>query len=75
MSHKMEAQSEKANSMGVQDILSSSASSLQTAPAPRVVVDAEGLPVSPQPVLRDSMDPLNWSGFQKHTILAIVMAL
>jgi len=29
----------------------------------------------PKPVPNDPLDPLNWSTFQKHTILAIVMAL
>ncbi|GKT45010.1 quinidine resistance protein 3 [Colletotrichum spaethianum] len=35
----------------------------------------DGFSVHPQPVSGDAMDPLNWSPFQKHTILAIVMAL
>lgn len=35
----------------------------------------DGFSVHPQPVPGDAMDPLNWSSFQKHTILAIVMAL
>ena len=31
--------------------------------------------IHPKPVPNDPLDPLNWSKFQKHTILAIVMAL
>jgi len=31
--------------------------------------------IFPKPVANDPLDPLNWSTFQKNTILAIVMAL
>ena len=34
----------------------------------------DGLAVYPQPTA-DPLDPLNWSNFKKHTILAIVMYL
>lgn len=34
-----------------------------------------GLRLFPQPVREDVLDPLNWSFFQKHVILAIIMAL
>ncbi|GKT60202.1 MFS transporter [Colletotrichum tofieldiae] len=40
-----------------------------------VSLTKDGFSVHPQPVPGDAMDPLNWSSFQKHTILAIVMAL
>lgn len=40
-----------------------------------LVLSKDGLPLFPQPVLGDELDPLNWSKVQKHTILAIVMAL
>ncbi|KAK6217288.1 MFS transporter [Colletotrichum tabaci] len=40
-----------------------------------VTLTKDGFSVHPQPVPGDAMDPLNWSSFQKHTILAIVMAL
>ncbi|KAK2033243.1 major facilitator superfamily transporter [Colletotrichum zoysiae] len=40
-----------------------------------VALTKDGFSVHPQPVPGDAMDPLNWSSFQKHTILAIVMAL
>lgn len=33
-----------------------------------------GIALHPQPV-DDALDPLNWSTFHKHTILAIVMSL
>ncbi|KAJ0156791.1 putative transporter AQR1 [Colletotrichum tanaceti] len=42
---------------------------------PEVPLTKDGFSVHPQPVPGDAMDPLNWSSFQKHTILAIVMAL
>lgn len=34
-----------------------------------------GLKLFPQPVRGDALDPLNWSFFQKHVILTIIMAL
>ncbi len=40
-----------------------------------LVLSKDGLPLFPQPVLGDDLDPLNWSWAQKHTILAIVMSL
>jgi hypothetical protein len=40
-----------------------------------LVLSKDGLPLFPQPVLGDDLDPLNWSFAQKHTILAIVMSL
>lgn len=40
-----------------------------------LVLSKDGLPLFPQPVLGDDLDPLNWSSTQKHTILAIVMSL
>jgi hypothetical protein len=40
-----------------------------------LVLSKDGLPLFPQPVLGDNLDPLNWSSMQKHTILAIVMSL
>jgi hypothetical protein len=40
-----------------------------------LVLSKDGLPLFPQPVLSDDLDPLNWSSAQKHTILAIVMSL
>ncbi|KAK1716420.1 major facilitator superfamily transporter [Colletotrichum lupini] len=40
-----------------------------------VTLTKDGFSVHPQPVAGDAMDPLNWSPFQKNTILAIVMAL
>lgn len=44
------------------------------APPPAVenVVTRDGFRLHPQPT-SDELDPLNWSFFQKHTILAIVM--
>lgn len=39
-----------------------------------VIVSENGIVLHPQAV-DDALDPLNWSAFQKHTILAIVMAL
>jgi hypothetical protein len=36
------------------------------------MITRDGLRVHPQPTA-DPLDPLNWSFFQKHTILAIVM--
>ena len=39
-----------------------------------VIVSEDGIVLHPQAV-DDALDPLNWSSFQKHTILAIVMAL
>lgn len=38
------------------------------------VVTRHGVRIHPQPTT-DPLDPLNWSSFQKHTILAIVMFL
>ncbi|KAM0321781.1 hypothetical protein ACHAQA_009877 [Verticillium albo-atrum] len=40
-----------------------------------LLLDKNGLKLFPQPVQGDDLDPLNWSAVQKHTILAIVMAL
>ncbi|GIZ41604.1 hypothetical protein CKM354_000490300 [Cercospora kikuchii] len=40
-----------------------------------VLVDKNGFVLFPVPVQGDALDPLNWSAFQKHTILGIVMAL
>jgi len=40
-----------------------------------LVLSKDGFALFPQPVLNDELDPLNWSTFQKHTILAIIMAL
>ncbi|TLS25637.1 hypothetical protein PpBr36_07806 [Pyricularia pennisetigena] len=40
-----------------------------------VQVTENGLKLFPQPVADDALDPLNWSSAQKHTILAIIMAL
>jgi len=40
-----------------------------------LVLGKDGFALFPQPVLSDDLDPLNWSSVQKHTILAIVMAL
>ncbi|KAK0391419.1 hypothetical protein NLU13_0919 [Sarocladium strictum] len=42
---------------------------------PEVILSKHGLRLHPQPVVSDPLDPLNWSTFQKHSILAIVMAL
>ena len=45
------------------------------APAPPSVdniVTKDGFRLHPQPT-SDPLDPLNWSSFQKHSILAIVM--
>lgn len=36
------------------------------------VVMKDGIRVHPQPT-SDPLDPLNWTTFQKHTILAIIM--
>jgi MFS family permease len=40
-----------------------------------LVLSKHGLPLFPQPVLSDPLDPLTWPALQKHAILAIVMAL
>ncbi|KAF4880720.1 putative transporter [Colletotrichum siamense] len=40
-----------------------------------VTITKDGFSVHPQPVQDDPLDPLNWSAFQKNSILAIVMAL
>ncbi|KAF6832983.1 major facilitator superfamily transporter [Colletotrichum musicola] len=40
-----------------------------------VILTKDGFSVHPQPVQDDPLDPLNWSTFQKNTILSIVMAL
>lgn len=40
-----------------------------------VPVDKNGFKLFPIPVQGDPLDPLNWSWFQKHAILSIVMAL
>lgn len=39
-----------------------------------VILSENGIVLHPQAV-DDALDPLNWTSFQKHTILAIVMAL
>ena len=47
------------------------------APAPvgvENIVTRDGFRLHPQPT-SDPLDPLNWTSFQKHTILAIVMFL
>lgn len=43
-------------------------------PPPTVenIITRDGIRVHPQPTA-DPLDPLNWSSFQKHSILAIVM--
>lgn len=47
--------------------------SITLAPPPTEnIVTRDGFRLHPQPT-SDPMDPLNWSNFQKHTILAIVM--
>ncbi|KAL1869452.1 hypothetical protein VTK73DRAFT_3097 [Phialemonium thermophilum] len=43
--------------------------------ADEVLLGKDGFRLFPQPALGDELDPLNWSPFQKHTILAIVMSL
>jgi len=40
-----------------------------------ILLDSNGFKLFPQPVLGDDLDPLNWTTFRKHTILAIVMSL
>lgn len=40
-----------------------------------VLLDPNGFKLFPQPVRGDDLDPLNWSSWQKHVILSIVMAL
>jgi hypothetical protein len=40
-----------------------------------VLLDPNGFKLFPQPVRGDDLDPLNWTSFQKHVILSIVMAL
>lgn len=40
-----------------------------------VLLDKNGFKLFPTPVQNDGLDPLNWSSFQKHVILSIVMAL
>ncbi|KAL1592652.1 hypothetical protein SLS60_011068 [Paraconiothyrium brasiliense] len=40
-----------------------------------IALSKDGIILHPQAVQNDALDPLNWSSFQKHTILAIVMAL
>jgi len=40
-----------------------------------LVLSKDGFALFPQPVLNDSLDPLNWSWMQKHAILSIIMAL
>lgn len=43
--------------------------------ADQVFLNKDGFELFPQPVSGDNLDPLNWSFAQKHTILAIIMAL
>lgn len=38
------------------------------------IVSKDGIVLHPQPTA-DALDPLNWSSWKKHTILAIVMYL
>ncbi|KAF2451855.1 MFS general substrate transporter [Karstenula rhodostoma CBS 690.94] len=40
-----------------------------------IILSQGGIVLHPQAVQDDALDPLNWSTFQKHTLLAIVMAL
>jgi hypothetical protein len=47
------------------------APALPTAETENVVM-RDGIRVHPQPTA-DPLDPLNWSSFQKHSILAIIM--
>lgn len=42
---------------------------------PEIVLSKDGFKLFPQPVLGDDLDPLNWSFFQKHVILSIIMAM
>ncbi|OAQ62043.1 MFS transporter [Pochonia chlamydosporia 170] len=42
---------------------------------PEIVLSKDGFKLFPQPVLGDDLDPLNWSFFQKHVILSIIMAI
>lgn len=42
---------------------------------PEVILSKHGIRLHPQPVVSDPLDPLNWSAWRKHTILAIVMSL
>ncbi len=44
-------------------------------PRGEVQLDKNGFELKPQPVVGDPLDPLNWTGAQKHVMLAIVMAL
>ncbi|KAJ6444819.1 major facilitator superfamily transporter [Purpureocillium lavendulum] len=43
--------------------------------ASEICLSKDGFKLFPQPVTGDKLDPLNWSWIQKHTILAIIMAL
>lgn len=58
-------------------VISEKAADASPAPtAPNVAIIAKDVfALHPKPVPGDSLDPLNWSSFQKHVILAIVMAL
>ena len=47
----------------------------ETTVTPELALTKDGLPLFPQPVANDNLDPLNWSRTQKHAILAIVMSL
>ncbi|KAL5403204.1 hypothetical protein PMIN03_010079 [Paraphaeosphaeria minitans] len=40
-----------------------------------IISSEGGTALHPHPVQDDALDPLNWSSFQKHILLAIVMAL
>jgi hypothetical protein len=40
-----------------------------------IVLSKDGFKLFPQPVIGDSLDPLNWPFVQKHIILAIVMSM
>lgn len=40
-----------------------------------VFLSKDGFKLFPQPVQGDDRDPLNWSFFQKHIILTVIMAL
>lgn len=40
-----------------------------------VVLGSDGFKLFPQPIVGDTLDPLNWTTAQKNMVLAIVMAL
>lgn len=47
----------------------------QSATADVVFVGDDGIQLFPQPITNDRLDPLSWSFAQKHSVLAILMAL